>query len=535
MNNDNPWQRFQKQSCMSVEMDLRLDYSRMIIDNAAFDRMMKPIADALDAMRKLEAGAIANPDENRMVGHYWLRAPQLAPTAEIRREIESSIQSVKRFSREVLDGLIRPEGGDEFLVVLVVGIGGSALGPQFVSDALGTDEDPMIVRFIDNTDPEGIDRVLAELDELLPQTLTIVVSKSGTTIETRNGMLEVAAAYKKAGLNFGKHAIAVTCEGSSLQHIAVAEKWLHVFPMWDWVGGRTSVLSAAGLLPLALQGIDIDALLSGARGCDIATRLNDIRKNPAAMMSLIWHQAGDGHGRRNMVVLPYRDRLVLFGRYLQQLVMESLGKSKDRAGNPTPQGLTVFGNKGSTDQHAFVQQLRDGPDDFFVVFLETLHDRNGLSMVVEENVTTGDYLHHFLYGTRDALTESGKRSMTLTLDELNARSVGVLIALFERAVGLYAELINVNAYHQPGVEAGKKAAANYVALQHVAVAHLESHRDLPVDCEAIALAIGQPEAAEAVYHILEHAAANPDHGVIRVAGPTRFADTFYVPRESKKS
>ena len=157
-----------------------------------------------------------------------------------------------------------------------------------------------------------------------------------------------------------------------------------------------------------------------------------------------------------MVVLPYKDRLELFSKYLQQLLMESLGKERDRDGKVVNQGITVFGNKGSTDQHAYVQQLREGLSNFFVVFIEVLRDRNAPSLFVEPNVTSGDYLSGFLQGTRQALYENGRESMTITVPEVSAFVIGVLIALFERAVGLYAELVNVNAYHQPGVEAGKK-------------------------------------------------------------------------------
>src|SRR5690606_11792307 len=108
-----------------------------------------------------------------------------------------------------------------------------------------------------------------------------------------------------------------------------ADGWLRRFPMWDWVGGRTSELSAVGLLPAALQGLDVDGLLDGARSMDEATRSRQVAKNPAALMALMWHHAGEGRGARDLVVLPYKDRLLLFSRYLQQLVMESIGKEKD--------------------------------------------------------------------------------------------------------------------------------------------------------------------------------------------------------------
>jgi glucose-6-phosphate isomerase len=164
-----------------------------------------------------------------------------------------------------------------------------------------------------------------------------------------------------------------------------------------------------------------------------------------------------------------------------------------------------------------VQQLRDGLADFFVTFVEVLRDRDGESLEVEPGITAGDYLHGFRLGTRRALHESGRPSMTITIDELSPRTVGMLIALYERAVGLYASLINVNAYHQPGVEAGKRAAASVLALQQRVAAALEQVGSGWADCERIAELAGAPEEVETVFHILEHLAANPRRGVRRDA------------------
>ena len=179
----------------------------------------------------------------------------------------------------------------------------------------------------------------------------------------------------------------------------------------------------------------------------------------------MWFYAGNGRGEKDMVILPYKDRLALFSKYLQQLVMESLGKEKDLDGNVVHQGIAVYGNKGSTDQHAYVQQLRDGVPNFFVTFIEVRKTVRRRQFEVEEGVTSGDYLQGFLRGTRAALYENGRESITLTIPEVNAFQVGALIALYERAVGFYGSLVNVNAYHQPGVEAGKKAATRILELQ----------------------------------------------------------------------
>jgi glucose-6-phosphate isomerase len=340
----------------------------------------------------------------------------------------------------------------------------------------------------------------------------VVISKSGSTKETRNGMLEAQAAYKKAGLDFARYAVAVTGVGSELDKVALSEEWIERFPMWDWVGGRTSVTSAVGLLPAALQGIDILAMLDGAGACDEITRRTDTLKNPAALMALMWHYATNGRGEKDLVVLPYKDRLLLFSRYLQQLIMESIGKELDLEGNIVCQGLSVYGNKGSTDQHAYVQQLREGVANFFVTFIEVLQDRDGASMQVEEGITSGDFLFGFFQGTRTALYEKGRESMTITVDTVDAATIGALIALFERTVGLYASLVNINAYHQPGVEAGKKAAGTVISLQKAVVGQLKK-QGKGMTAEEIAAEIGTPDQAESVFAILRHLAANPDRGV----------------------
>ena len=169
------------------------------------------------------------------------------------------------FAARVHDGRVAPARAQGLPHLLVIGIGGSALGPQLVADALGGAGDRLKPHFLDNTDPDGLDRVLGGLGDALAETLVVVISKSGGTPETRNGMLEAAAAYAARGLAFGRHAVAITQEGSELDRQAREQGFLERFPMWDWVGGRTSVTSAVGLLPAALQGIDVRALLDGAR------------------------------------------------------------------------------------------------------------------------------------------------------------------------------------------------------------------------------------------------------------------------------
>jgi glucose-6-phosphate isomerase len=276
--------------------------------------------------------------------------------------------------------------------------------------------------------------------------------------------------------------------------------------MDDWVGGRTSITSVVGLVPMALAGIDIDGFIAGAAATDAKTRSSNIQENASMLMAIAWHHAGNGKGSKAMVILPYKDRLRLLSSYLQQLVMESIGKELDRDSQRVHQGITVFGNKGSTDQHAYVQQLRDGPDNFFATFIEIRKTRSTASIEVEPGITTGDYLEGFLRGTRKSLFESGRTSITISIPRLDAYYLGCLVALYERAVSFYAGLININAYHQPGVEAGKAAAGEFLEILSKVETQLQSCPGQPVSVEEMAAAISADP--EETFHALWHLAAN---------------------------
>lgn len=524
------WNRFKTYFHHNADLGVSVDISRIPFRDDFLPSMESRMQDAFQAMAALEGGAIANPDEKRMVGHYWLRAPQLAPAPEIAAEITSTLAAVKEFAAKVHAGEIAGPKG-KFKHLLVVGIGGSALGPELVSHALGNPrKDKLAITFFDNTDPDGFDYVLAALRNQLTKTLVVVISKSGGTVETRNGMLEAISVFKAAGLDYPKHFVAVTGAGSKLDQTAQSEGWLARFAMWDWVGGRTSELSAVGLLPAALQGIDIQAMLDGAAAMDVVTRHPVTAQNPAALLALMWFFATDGRGAKDMVVLPYKDRLLLFSRYLQQLVMESLGKERDLQGQIVNQGIAVYGNKGSTDQHAYVQQLREGVNNFFVTFIEVLKDRDAkTTMEVEPGVTSGDYLQGFLLGTRDALSEKDRQSITITVPDVSPRTLGMLIALYERVVGLYASLVDINAYHQPGVEAGKKAAGAVIALKLKVIEALKAAGDKPLTAEQLATNIGAAERTELVFKILEHLAANKSSGVKKRAKTPWYDSTYRLP------
>src|SRR5437762_4944358 len=522
MSSSSLWQRFQHYFLYYRDPGFSLDISRMKFPDDFFEKMRPKIDNAFAAMRALEAGAIANPTEKRMVGHYWLRNPASAPTPEIRAEIEENVKRIETFVADIHGGKVTAENGKPFKHALLIGIGGSALGPQFVSDAVGSQHDPMDILFFDNTDSDGFDRVFDKMSDELAQTLVLVVSKSGGTKETGNGMLEAEVKFKEKGLQFNKHAVAVTGVGSDLGKYAEKNGWLARFPMHDWIGGHTSVMSSVGLLPMALQGFDIDDFLAGASAMDEHTRTQDMTQNAAMLLALMWYYAGNGKGEKDMVILPYKDRLALFAKYLQQLVMESLGKEKDRDGKIVHQGIAVYGNKGSTDQHAYVQQLRDGVPNFLVTFIEVEKDRTAAPLKVEDDFTSGDYLHSFLRGTRKALFEKQRESITIGMPDVSAFSIGALVALYERAVGFYGSLVNINGYNQPGVEAGKKAATELLRLQTKVREKLNRNQQT---ADQIARALGVDP--ESVYHLLVHLHAN-DPTVQSAVEKEVAADKFFL-------
>ena len=505
MSSEQYWNNYLSTLCSCPEIDCFLQYQHAGISATDLAKQRPLLTKALVEMTQLERGLIANPDEQRMVGHYWLRASSLAPTPQITRQIDQTLHAIHQFATQILQGKLTGSQGLPFTDLLMIGIGGSALGPQFLAQAL-QQPTSMVIHFLDNTDPDGIDQTLAHLETRLSSTLVIVISKSGGTAETRNSMLETQHFFRAHQLDFSRQAVAITGVGSKLDQLAKTERWLSTFPMWDWVGGRTSIMSAVGLLPAALLNIDINDFLAGAKSMDQLTRSQSIEHNPAALLAAIWYILGKGHGDRDMVILPYKDRLALFSKYLQQLIMESLGKRYDLDGHVVNQGIVVYGNKGSTDQHAYVQQLRDGLDNFFVTFIEVLEDRQGASIKVDGQHTTGDYLFGFHRGTQAALRESQRPSLTITVSDISPKSVGALIALYERAVGLYASMININAYHQPGVEAGKKAAGAVLDLKNEILTMLAQDQQ-PFTIEQIAIRLKHSKKA-LIYEILRHLAAN---------------------------
>ena len=504
----NDWmERCRKYTFVDGKTGFQINFAGMKFQDSAVAEMSERFAGVHAEMQKIEKGEIKNPDENRKVTHFTDRSVYTG---------SAEFQAVEEFAQAIRTGAITGSTGKKFESAYINGIGGSALGPQLLQMAVNgpywneksdaARKGNLKIYFLDNTDTAGLADALEVTD--LETTLVINISKSGGTQETKNNMKACMDKYAAAGLDFAKHACAITMRESELDNLARGSKWLKVFEMAESIGGRTSETSIVGHLPAALAGIDFKALLDGACHMDALTRNPALTENPAYMLSAVWYVAGNGKGDRNMVIVPYSDRLVLMSRYLQQLVMESLGKENDLDGKPVHQGLNVFGNKGGTDAHAFIQQLNDGRDDFFVTFIEILEDAMGAPM--SKGIDMGDYLHGFMTGLSNALRSKGRQVIELRLNKVDAFNLGMLIALYERAVAAYAELIHINAFHQPGVQAYKLASRSVIDLLTSSEEKLAAKVPFTgTASEFVALLELTPEKEYELDGILAKLAANP--------------------------
>ena len=497
--------RCRKYTITDAKTGFEINFAGMNFTDADLEKLAPLFAKANAGIAAIEKGEIKNPDEQRKVTHF---------TDRITYCTSPLYEAVEKFAAEVRSGKITGSTGRPFTAVAVNGIGGSALGPQLLQFAVNgpywnelsaeVRKNGLKIYFLDNTDSAEFADLCQVMDP--ETTLHLVVSKSGGTQETKNNMIAMERFYTARGLDFGRHAVAVTMKGSKLDKYAAEKMFLASFEMADSIGGRTSESAIVGHVPAALTGIDFKNFIAGFLRMDELTRNTDAFKNPAMMLSAMWYIAGAGKGDRNMVIVPYSDRLVLLSRYLQQLVMESLGKELDLEGKVCHQGLNVFGNKGGTDAHAFIQQLNDGRDDFFATFIELLADAQKIDL--GDGKVMGDYLHGFCAGLTEALRSKKRQTISIKLPKLTVFELGMVIALYERAVAIYAEFININAFHQPGVQAYKLAATGELELKSKLDAAFQTMSGFKGDAAAVADKAGVPEQAAAVEGWLRRMAAN---------------------------
>lgn len=349
---------------------------------------------------------------------------------------------------------------------LVLGVGGSSLGARAAFDALaprGREARGAALHFPDNADPHRLAELLATLDPRA--TLVIVVSKSGGTLETAaQALLAFDWLERALGVVANDHIVAITDPESGSLRALVRERGLRSLPIPSNVGGRFSVLTAAGLFPLALAGIDIAALMAGARDAMHACETPDAAKNPAALFAALHVAHMEAKGHLVHVFMPYSDALRTLGGWFVQLWAESLGKRFDRAGKVVERGPTPVAAVGSTDQHAQVQLFVEGPRDKLVCLLRVAR-ATSTDLVIPPSdgplaFLAGRSMHEVvvaqLEGTALALACDDRPSLTLGIETLDAHALGALFFTLEAATAIAGELLDVDAFDQPGVERGKR-------------------------------------------------------------------------------
>jgi glucose-6-phosphate isomerase len=350
-------------------------------------------------------------------------------------------------------------------VLVVDGIGGSALGALALQSALRPADRRLVI--LDNVDPEGVAAKLAGLDP--SRTAVNVVTKSGSTAETMANLLVLLDWMER---RLGPEHVrrwSATTDPEKGDLLALARRLgISVLPVPPNVGGRFSVLTAVGLVPASFLGLDVEGLMAGARAMRRHCWTARPERNLGLLGASLLHLLATRRGRRIQVVMPYADALVHVADWYRQLWAESLGKRLDRRGRRVETGQTPVTALGATDQHSQVQLYMEGPADKVVTFLEVARFRQDVAVPARHadlpslgylgGRSLGQLIAAEKRGTELALTAAGRPNFTYRLPEISAHVLGQLIYLFEFQTALSGELYGVDAFDQPGVEAGKVAA-----------------------------------------------------------------------------
>ena len=444
--------------CMAPQIEL--DVNHMMAD-ALGDKGICPCC--VDKMKDAAAKAHKAVTENRGTG--WLGWTELPYNQEeIVADIEKTAEKVR----------------NEFEAFVVLGIGGSALGPIAIQQALNHlhyNELPASRRpgprfyVEDNIDPERMASLFDVID--VKKTCFNIITKSGATAETMSQYLILSAALKEmVGEGWQKHVIATTDhEKGNLIRLAQQEGF-KLFYIPASVGGRFSELSPVGLLPAAVCGIDIRGMLSGAKCMDSRCKSGNVWENPALLEAVLQYICMQDMGRNIQVVMPYADSLKYMADWFCQLWAESLGKNVTRDGQPCNVGQTPTKALGVTDQHSQLQLYTEGPYDKVVTLMKVGAFRNtteiphGCEEFKDVAFLGGKTLNQLIeaerQGTEYALYKAGRMSQTITLPVVNAQTIGHLIYFFELATAYAGELLNIDAFNQPGVDESK--IASYAVL-----------------------------------------------------------------------
>ncbi|WP_026489233.1 glucose-6-phosphate isomerase [Butyrivibrio sp. XBB1001] len=470
----------------SVPMAAGLSYNyaaKEVDDNvlAALSKLAKE-AELSEKYEALLSGEVINTGEKRMVLHQLTRGQLAADViADGVNKREFYVKEQKRiadFANKVHSGEIANAKGEKFTTVVQIGIGGSDLGPRAMYLALEnwakrTGNFKMEAKFISNVDPDDASAVLNSVD--VAHSIFILVSKSGTTLETLTNESFVTDALRKAGLDASKHMIAVTSETSPL---AKSDNYLEAFFMDDYIGGRYSSTSGVGGAVLSLAfGPDVFAqFLDGAAEEDKLATEKDMLKNPAMLDAMIGVYERNVLGYDSTAVLPYSQGLSRFPAHLQQLDMESNGKSVNRFGEPINYvtGPVIFGEPGTNGQHSFYQLLHQGTDIIPLQFIGFKNSQLQNDVNIQDSTSqqklcanVAAQIVAFACGKKDENAnknfKGGRPSSIIIGDELNPKSLGALLAHFENKVMFQGFVWNINSFDQEGVQLGKVLAKKVLA------------------------------------------------------------------------
>ena len=483
MSGQNGADRVKKYSVPMAE-GLTYNYAAKQVDDQVIDALEKLAAEAelSDKFAELYNGAVINTGENRLVLHHLTRG-QLGDTVtadgvDKRAFYVAQQQRIADFANKVHSGEITNAAGEKFTTVVQIGIGGSDLGPRAMYLALENwakknKTFKMEAKFISNVDPDDAAAVLASVD--VAHSIFVLVSKSGTTLETLTNESFVKDALAKAGLDASRHMIAVTSETSPL---AKSDDYLAAFFMDDYIGGRYSSTSAVGgaVLSLAFGPEVFAAFLDGAAAEDKLSANANVRENPAMLDALIGVYERNILGYPATAVLPYSQALSRFPAHLQQADMESNGKSVNRFGEPVDYvtGPVLFGEPGTNGQHSFYQLLHQGTDIVPLQFIGFKNSQIGTDVVIQDSTSqqklcanVAAQIVAFACGkaddNRNKNFEGGRPSSIIIGDQLNPQALGALLAHFENKIMFQGFLWNVNSFDQEGVQLGKVLAKRVLA------------------------------------------------------------------------
>ena len=359
---------------------------------------------------------------------------------------------------------------NRFENILVLGIGGSALGGMAVTEALlkpywnflSTEQRNGFPRifFLDNIDPDSILGLLDVLD--LKKTLLNVITKSGSTIEIMAQFMVIKDRMEKElGDDYRRNIVATTDKNTGILRQIAEQEGYKTFVVPDDVGGRFSVFSAVGLLPFALVGIDIDEIMNGIKDMDLALKNTDIRHNIAAQNALIHYLLDTKKGKNMSVIMPYSNRLKYVSDWYAQLMAESLGKEKDLNGNVVHCGVTPIKAVGVTDQHSQIQLYNAGPNDKVINFIRVDEFDNNLEIPKIFEYTGigylgGNSINNLLNAEADStkvvLADFNKPTITITMPKINGYYMGQLLYMLEVQIAIAGSLYNIDAFNQPDVE-----------------------------------------------------------------------------------